>query len=176
MVRTTHLKRDNLGHIYLGFAGVDLPLYLTEYYRTEKQAQVREDLVRFAGPAARWDDRVLELAALALTDRSRRVRQIALWLFALAGDPSRLSLLRAWHPGDSQDAEYRERAIRAIENQDAQEWVRDTPYSAVIPWQFTRHEAGSASFMEDVDRYVKRFAADLVPDLERVLGDVYLAH
>ena len=175
MVRTTPLKRGNLGHLYLAQAGADLPRYLAEYFEREKRAAVRTDLLRFAGPLAASDDRVLGMAAEALADRSSKVRRSALWLFARSGESATLSLLRSWRAPDEDGAACQERAIRAIELQDVQEWVRGTPYDEVIPWEFSRDEPGSDAFNASVDWYVKRVAADLVPDLERVLGDLHLA-
>ncbi len=175
MVGTTPQKRDILGHIYLGRAGADLPRYLAEYVGRESRAEVREDLLRYAGPTARSDDRVLELGGRALTDRSGKVRRMGAWLLALSAKPAALLVITSWQPRDASDMEYRARAIRVIERQDIQEWVRDTPYSGVVPWQFSRHEVGSEQFDAEVDHFVKRFAADLVPDLELALGDLYLA-
>ena len=175
MVRTTPLKRGNLGHLYLAQAGADLPRYLAEYFEREKRAAVRADLLRFAGPLASSDHRVLALATHALSDRSSKVRRLALWLFARSGERATLPLLRSWRAPDEDGAAYQARAIRAIELQDAQEWVRGTPYDQVIPWEFSREEPGSDAFNASVDWYVKRVAADLVPDLERVLGDIHLA-
>lgn len=174
MVGTTRLKRDNLAHLYLGRAGDDLPAYLAEYFDREKKADVRSELLRFAGPAAPRDARVRALAERGLADRSEKVRKVALWLFALSAEPSSIPLLQAWQPKTAEDAAYRDRAIQAIERRDVQEWVRGTVYSGVVPWQFSRHEVGSAEFVAEVDRYIVRFAPDLVPDLERVLGDLHL--
>ncbi len=175
MVGTTPLKRDNLGHLYLAQAGADLPRYLAEYFARENRAAVRADLLRFAGPMAASDDRVLELATHALSDRSSKVRRTALWLFARSGERAALPLLRSWRPPDEDGAAYQERAINAIELQDVQEWVRGTRYHGVILWEFSREEIGSDAFDASVERYVKRVAPDLVPDLERVLGDIHLA-
>jgi hypothetical protein len=175
IVATTPRKRDNLGHLYLGQVGAELPRYLAEYFGQETQAAVRADLLRFAGPFAASDDRVVGLAAQALSDRSSKVRRRALWLFARSGERAALTVLRSWRPPDEEGAANLERAIKAIELQDLQEWVRGTPYYGVIPWEFTREEIGSDAFNASIDRYVKRFAADLVPDLERALGDIYLA-
>jgi len=175
MVGTTPLKRDNLGHLYLAQAGTDLPRYLAEYFEREKRAEVRADLLGFAGPFAASDDRVLELASHALSDRSVKVRRKALWVFARSGERAALPVLQSWRPPDEDGAEYQERAIKAIELQDVQEWVRGTPYSGVILWEFSREQVGSEAFNASVDRYIKRFAADLVPELERILGNIHLS-
>jgi hypothetical protein len=175
IVGATPLKRDTLGHLYLAQAGADLPRYLAEYFGRETQAAVRVDLLRFAGPLAASDDRVLGLATLALSDRSSKVRRMALWLFARSGDHAALPVLRSWSPPSENDAANRERALMAIELQDLQEWVRGTPYYGVIPWEFTREEVGSEAFNASIDTYIKGYSAALVPALERALGDIYLA-
>src|SRR5688572_8614575 len=100
MVGTTPLKRDNLGHLYPAQAGSDLPRYLAEYFERENRAEVRADLLGFAGPFAASDDRVLELASRALSDRSAKVRRKALWLFARSGERAALPVLRSWRPPD----------------------------------------------------------------------------
>jgi hypothetical protein len=110
----------------------------------------------------------------ALSDKSKKVREQALWLLARSGDPTAIPVLASWHPPTDWDAERRDRARRVIEREDKNEWVRGTPYSGVIPWFFSTEEAGSDKFKASVDRYIKRFAADLVPDLEQALGDLYL--
>jgi hypothetical protein len=175
VVQTSQAKRDNLGHLYLAQAGAELPAYLAEYYEREPRADVRVDLLTFASPFAGSDARVLELASRALFDRSSKVREKALWLFARSGRRAALPFLRSWRPQDENDSAYRERAVKAIEQQDVQEWVRVTRYSSVGLWQFSQDTVGSEPFKASVDRYIKRDAADLAPDLERILEDLYLA-
>lgn len=174
IVTTTPSKRDILASLYLRQVGAELPRYLAEYFQHEKRADVRADLLGFAGPAAASDPRVLELATQGLADRSGKVRRKALWLFARSGDRAALPLLRAWQAPDADGAAFQERAVRAIEAQDVQEWIRGTPYSGVILWDFVAEAVGSDEYTAKVDQYVVKYAADLIPELQRVLGDIYL--
>jgi hypothetical protein len=173
MVGTTLQKRENIGSIYLAQAGHELVEYLADYFAREKKADVRRDLLRFAGPFAATDVRVIELAQLALSDRSADVRGMALFVFAQSGNTRHVSVLESWTPPDARDVDGLDRAIRALSHQDLQEWVRHTPYSSVIPFRFTRFN-DDVAFRGAVDLYIKKFAADLVPKLIEVLGSLYL--
>ena len=57
-----------------------------------------------------------------------------------------------------------------------QEWVRFTGYDGIVPWSGTTDAPGSPGFRRSVDVFVREYAAGLVPDLERVLGSLYLEH
>ena len=170
MAGTTNVKRANIRSLYLDGVGEKIVPFCVEYFQQSDDASFRSDLVQFVIRYGRSSQTARKLAAQALQDPSHKVRRMACAVMAYSLDTALLPLLEA--ALDSEDEETMgnaQRAMDAITKQDIHLFVKPT----YDQWDVSQDRKGPPA-RDDVDRYIKKYAPDLVEPLTEILGDIYL--
>ncbi len=164
--------RKNIRTIYLDRIGNKIIPYCEQHYKAEKMADVRNDLVRFVIQYAKTDKRVLEFAKLALKDKSKKVKESGLAIFAYSGDTTQINFLRSQESNLQHNLEQLKRTLNAIYEGNHNLFYPEYT-SWIIPTNDLQKHLKEKEFKEDVDLYIKKYAKEAVPELMTILGTLY---
>ena len=168
METTTPVKRENVRYIYLAQFGADIIPHCIERFARASQASIRADLVAFLIQYSRLHDECVTFAVSALSDRSRKVRHNACALLAYSLNNRALPALRPLLTSAcAKTADDARRAIECIVSGNHNRYYPNHSSWAVMPDDPTEPNRDS------VDRYIVKLAPELVPQLERIFGDIY---
>ena len=173
--KTSFTKRDNLYTLYLSRIDEYVIDFAIEYYRNEKKAELRRFYLKIITQYARTEKRVIDIAKVALNDRSKIVRQKALSILAYSLKIEHLALLEGLKEklkGNEVDVQ---NAINCIkkQNHDLFYPMYHSWYPTNAQWFKTRH-LDKEEYKKDIDYYIAGFAKELVPDLEKIFGTIYV--
>ena len=161
--------RENIRTLYLDRIGAGIIKYCYEHYLQEKNANVRNDLLRFTIQYARKHNEVIDFAKNALNDRSKKVRRTALSIFAFNRNRDHIEYLNKVREEINGNDEDFKNAINAIENQNHHLF-----YPKYDRWTITtsdtKHHLNKVEFKNDVELYIEKYAKDAVPELKKILG------
>jgi len=164
--------RQNIRTIYLDRIGDGIIPYCEEHYSNEKKADVRNDLVRFVIQYAKTDKKALDFAKRTLMDKSKKVKESGLAIFAFSGDKTKIDFLKSQESNLKNNLDDLNRAIKAIQLEN-----HNLFYPEYTSWNVTENDLNKhlkkEEFKESVDLYIKQYAKEIVPELERILGTLY---
>ncbi|WP_299892338.1 hypothetical protein [uncultured Lacinutrix sp.] len=165
-------SRQNIRTIYLDRIGNEIIPYCEKHYLDEKKADVRNDLVRFVLQYAKTDKRTLDFAKRTLNDKSKKVKESGLAIFAYSGDKTQIDFLKGQEANLKSNSDDLHRAINAIKNGN-----HNLFYPEYNRWTITTNDLKKhlrkEEFKEDVDLYIKKYAKEIVPELTSILGTLY---
>lgn len=164
--------RQNIRTMYLDRIGNKIIPYCQEHYLAEKQADVRNNLVRFVIQYAKTDKRALEFAKLALKDKSKKVRESGLAIFAFSGDKTQIDFLQSQESNLQNNLDQLKRAIKAIHKENHNLFYPEYT-SWTVPISDLEKHLNEKEFKKDVDFYIKKHAKEAVPELINILGTLY---
>lgn len=164
--------RQNIRTIYLDRIGNGIIPFCQEHYLNEKKADVRNDLVRFVIQYAKSDKRALELGKLALKDKSKKVKESALAIFAYSGNKEQINFLKSQESDLRSNIDDLNRALNAIQKGNHHLFYPKYDRWIVTTNDLKRHQR-KQEFKEDVDLYIKKYAKETVAELTNILGTLY---
>ena len=168
MASTTTQKCSNLRYIYLAQFGADIIPFCAQRYSESSDAGFRGALMRFVIQYSRTDDRAVSLAISALSDRSQKVRHSACAVLAYSLKhavipPLEVLLTRPC----SKTADDARRAIDCIKSGNHNRFYPVHDSWVVMPDDPVQPKRKS------VDDYIVRLGPELIPQLEKIYGNIY---
>lgn len=169
---TSTLRRDNVSYIYLSQFGNKIIPFCRKHFRTCRKADARVDFLRWVIEYANGNEEVIDFAVEALRDRNSTVRRYACLVLACSGSERAIpELIKVASSGKEPTSTEARNSIAAIRSRN---WYlfhqTDSPIrSYVLPMPHNPNYPEEA----DVDRYIVKVCSSLVPELERILGNIY---
>jgi hypothetical protein len=164
--------RENIKSLYLDRIGDSIIDYCIKHFEITSKADVKCDYLRFVIQYAKTDNRVTDFAKKALADKSKKVRQKALSILAFSTNTDFLSLLESQRQKLKGNEDDIENAINAIKAKN-----HNLFYPNYDRWSVTRADKyrhlKREQFTEDVKLYIEKYGKEAVPELKRILGNLY---
>lgn len=163
--RCTPVQRWNIRELYLAQFGDAIVPHCINHFRIQAQAEVRSDLLRFLIRYSRYRDDVVDVAIMALRDRSKVVRESACAVLAYSfADRTVETLQEIVGSGTQPTATSARNAILAISARN-----HNLYYPRHDEW-FVSEDDPIQPKDEDVAHYIEKHAPALIPDLTRIFG------
>lgn len=163
--------RKNIRSLYLDRIGEKIIPYCQSHYHIERNANVRNDMVRFVIQYAKSEKRVIEFAKQTLLDKSKKVIESGLAIFAYSCDENQIKYLKSQESKLKRNKNDLDRAIKAIRNGNHNHF-----YPEYSKWEVTQNDLSrhlKNNFKDEVDFYIKKNGNEVVPELIRILVKLY---
>jgi hypothetical protein len=161
------VQRWTIRTLYLAQFGDAIVPHCIEHFHIQTQADVRSDLLRFIIRYGRHRNDVVDLAIVALRDRSKVVRESACAVLAYSfADRAIATLQEIVTSGKQPTATSAGNAILAISGRN-----HNLYYPAYDVWAISEDDPNQPKD-EDVAYYIEKHAPVLVPELRRIYGHI----
>jgi hypothetical protein len=165
--------RDNVSYIYLSQFGCKIIPFCRQHFRNCKKADVKVDFLRWVIEYAKNSEEVVDFAIESLNDRNAKVRHYACLVLACSESARAIPILAKLALNrEEPTSTVAGNAIAAIQSRNWYMFHRnDSPdVTYVLPMPHNPNYPEDAN----VDFYIKKAFPNIVPELENILGNIYV--